>query len=209
MRKFTTLAAVAVAVTAMPIGSSAQEHTAATPTPTPTATATPAPPPTYWERNGCSQGVKQAKYRRALRRVYRFTDAGGNYRAARVTKKARERLERRRKCAYSKKARSNMRRATKERAKSWRFHRKIDRLTPFGEWAIPAYIVMCESGGNYRAWNQSGSDASGAYQFLGSSWRAWGGGRYASAAAYAPPWAQHIVAARYYRAAGTSPWECA
>ena len=34
----------------------------------------------------------------------------------------------------------------------------------YGEWAIPAYIVMCESGGHWNAYNQSG--ASGPYQIM-------------------------------------------
>src|ERR687898_656867 len=43
-----------------------------------------------------------------------------------------------------------------------------------GPYAIPTYIVMCESGGNYRALNPS-SGAGGAYQILPSTWRAYGG----------------------------------
>ena len=43
-----------------------------------------------------------------------------------------------------------------------------------GPYAIPTYIVICESGGNYRALNPS-SVAGGAYQILPSTWRAYGG----------------------------------
>lgn len=37
-------------------------------------------------------------------------------------------------------------------------------LTPYNGWAIPEYIVMCESGGDWEAWNPSG--AAGAYQLM-------------------------------------------
>ena len=43
-----------------------------------------------------------------------------------------------------------------------------------GPYSIPAYIVMCESGGNYGAVNPS-SGAGGAYQILPSTWDLYGG----------------------------------
>ena len=43
-----------------------------------------------------------------------------------------------------------------------------------GPYSIPAYIVMCESGGNYGALNPS-SGAGGAYQILPSTWELYGG----------------------------------
>ena len=43
-----------------------------------------------------------------------------------------------------------------------------------GPYSIPAYIVMCESGGNYSAVNPS-SGAGGAYQILPSTWELYGG----------------------------------
>ena len=46
--------------------------------------------------------------------------------------------------------------------------------TGTGDWAIPAGIVMCESGGNYGALNSS-SGAGGAYQILPSTWALYGG----------------------------------
>jgi hypothetical protein len=172
-------------------------------------TATLDPDREHWRKHGCKRPVHGNQHRRVLRHVYRYTHRGGDYRAARVTRSDRHRLLRLRECAPTREGHYRRLRRVVARKRTWAFHQRIDRVTPFGEWAIPSYIVMCESGGNYRAWNQGGSDASGAYQFLGSSWRAWGGGRYASAAAHAAPWAQHLVAARYYRAAGTGPWECA
>jgi peptidoglycan hydrolase CwlO-like protein len=43
-----------------------------------------------------------------------------------------------------------------------------------GPYAIPTYIVMCESGGDYGAVNPS-SGAGGAYQILPSTWELYGG----------------------------------
>lgn len=102
-----------------------------------------------------------------------------------------------------------MRGAYEHRSALNRFYRDVDEATPFGEWSIPAYIVYCESKYSYTVLNGQGSDASGAYQFLGSTWRANGGGVYASEARYAPPYAQHLIAARLYRSAGSGPWSCA
>lgn len=44
------------------------------------------------------------------------------------------------------------------------------RFTPHGHWAIPSYIVMCESHGNPRDVNPA-SGAGGAYQDLPSTWQ--------------------------------------
>jgi peptidoglycan hydrolase CwlO-like protein len=74
-----------------------------------------------------------------------------------------------------------------------------------GPYAIPTYIVMCESGGNYRALNPS-SGAGGAYQILPSTWRAYGG---QSLPHQAPPAEQDRIAAMIWRDSGPSPWSCA
>jgi peptidoglycan hydrolase CwlO-like protein len=74
-----------------------------------------------------------------------------------------------------------------------------------GPYAIPTYIVMCESGGNYRALNPS-SGAGGAYQILPSTWRAYGG---QGLPHQAPPAEQDRVAAMIWRDSGPSPWSCA
>lgn len=72
-----------------------------------------------------------------------------------------------------------------------------------GPFAIPTYIVMCESGGNYLAENAS-SSASGAYQILDSTWAGFGG---YSHAAYAPPAVQDEKAAQLWAGgAGASHW---
>ena len=72
-------------------------------------------------------------------------------------------------------------------------------------YTIPASIVMCESGGNYRAVNPS-SGAGGAYQILPSTWAAYGG---TGLPQDAPPAEQDAIAAKIYAAGGASQWSCA
>ena len=75
-----------------------------------------------------------------------------------------------------------------------------------GPYAIPTYIVMCESGGNYRALNRS-SMAGGAYQIIPSTWKAYGGeGRYAHLASKAE---QDRIAALIWKHDGPGAWSCA
>jgi peptidoglycan hydrolase CwlO-like protein len=74
-----------------------------------------------------------------------------------------------------------------------------------GPYSIPTYIVMCESGGNYHALNQS-SGAGGAYQILPSTWRAYGG---QGAPQDAPKAEQDRIAAEIWRDSGPSAWACA
>ena len=74
-----------------------------------------------------------------------------------------------------------------------------------GPYAIPTDIVMCESGGNYRALNPS-SGAGGAYQILPSTWRAYGG---QGLPHQASPVEQDRIAAMIWRESGPSPWSCA
>src|SRR5262245_41752335 len=73
-----------------------------------------------------------------------------------------------------------------------------------GPYAIPTYIVMCESGGNYQAFNPS-SGAGGAYQILPSTWRAYGG---QGAPQEASKSEQDRIAAMIWRDSGPSAWAC-
>jgi hypothetical protein len=66
-------------------------------------------------------------------------------------------------------------------------------------------IIACESGGNPAAQNPR-STASGLFQFLDSSWAAYGGLRYASRAKYATPAQQYAVANAAYARSGLTPW---
>ncbi len=78
--------------------------------------------------------------------------------------------------------------------------------TPYGPWAIPAAIVMCESGGQNLPPNSAG--ASGYYQIIPSTWALFGG---TGPAAYlAPKSEQDAVASRIWDGgAGASNWVCA
>lgn len=66
-------------------------------------------------------------------------------------------------------------------------------------------IIKCESGGNYQAKNKS-STASGAFQIINGTWKAYGGLQFAPTARQATPAQQQIVADRIYAASGTAPW---
>lgn len=75
----------------------------------------------------------------------------------------------------------------------------------FGDWAIPEAIVMCESGGNFKALNPA-SGAGGAYQILPSTWKAYGG---KGLPHQASPAEQHAIAAQIWADSGPSAWVCA
>lgn len=73
-----------------------------------------------------------------------------------------------------------------------------------GPYSIPAYIVMCESGGNYGAVNPS-SGAGGAYQILPSTWELYGG---QGEPQNAPKAEQDRIAAEIWADSGPSAWVC-
>lgn len=76
----------------------------------------------------------------------------------------------------------------------------------YGSWAIPAAIVMCESGGQNLPPNSAG--ASGYYQFLPSTWQGEGGDT--PAAYLAPKSEQDRLAAKLWNGGqGASNWDCA
>lgn len=68
---------------------------------------------------------------------------------------------------------------------------------------VASRIKKCESGGRYDAVNKSGSSASGAYQYLDSSWAGYGG--YARAKD-APPAVQDAKFQADLARSGTRPW---
>jgi peptidoglycan hydrolase CwlO-like protein len=74
-----------------------------------------------------------------------------------------------------------------------------------GPYAIPTYIVLCESGGNYSALNPS-SGAGGAYQILPSTWAAYGGQGEPQNGSKAE---QDRIAAAIWADSGPSAWACA
>jgi peptidoglycan hydrolase CwlO-like protein len=73
-----------------------------------------------------------------------------------------------------------------------------------GPYSIPAYIVMCESGGDYGAVNPS-SGAGGAYQILPSTWKLYGG---KGAPQDAPKEEQDRIAAEIWADSGGGAWAC-
>jgi septal ring factor EnvC (AmiA/AmiB activator) len=74
-----------------------------------------------------------------------------------------------------------------------------------GGWVIPGAIVACESGGQNLTPNSAG--ASGYYQIIPSTWRAFGG---TGPAAYLASKAeQDKVASRIWSGAGPQAWTCA
>jgi septal ring factor EnvC (AmiA/AmiB activator) len=73
-----------------------------------------------------------------------------------------------------------------------------------GPYAIPAYIVMCESGGNYSAVNSS-SGAGGAYQVLPSTWQLYGGQGEPQSA---PKAEQDQIAGEIWADSGPGAWVC-
>jgi septal ring factor EnvC (AmiA/AmiB activator) len=73
-----------------------------------------------------------------------------------------------------------------------------------GPYAIPTYIVMCESGGNYSALNPS-SGAGGAYQILPSTWELYGGSGAPHEASKAE---QDRIAGEIWADSGPSAWVC-
>lgn len=74
-------------------------------------------------------------------------------------------------------------------------------------WALPAYIVDCESGGDYTP--DAGLTFGGAYGLLVETWLQWGGGTYASAANLAAPRQQDRIAHQVWLDVGPSGWACA
>lgn len=124
------------------------------------------------------------------------------YKRPSVGKAAKQRLRRMRGCAASVKAQRKMRKF-EAKAKV----RKANRPAAF---TIPTAIVMCESGGNWKAVNTSNPNRpAGAYQIITSTWLGYGGGRFAPTADAATPYEQGVVAARIYAGgAGRSHWAC-
>lgn len=77
-------------------------------------------------------------------------------------------------------------------------------------YVLPYRVVMCESGGDWRAVNHSNPNRpAGAYQIITSTWLGHGGGAFAPTADQATPEEQNIVARRIWRGgAGAGQWEC-
>lgn len=206
-RSYTRLAVIAIAVIVVLLAITAvvnAQESAPAPAPSPTPTATPAPKPkplARWQKNGCDSYVKVSTYRKSLKRKMRYRIVNGDFRAHRYRSKNSRKLGELRECARTNKTRKSMLKIHHRRKKQWRWVAYIDRITPYGKWAIPPYIVMCESGGAWSAYNPSG--ASGPYQLLG-----WGAPMPANTTARQAT--HHRIAARLWAGGrGASHWVCA
>jgi len=73
-------------------------------------------------------------------------------------------------------------------------------------WAIPEYIVICESKGVNLPPNSAG--ASGYYQIIPGTWSSHGGLKYASEAYLATKAQQGIIARKIWNEGGPSEWVC-
>lgn len=153
----TLTAAVTVAMFVLPTSiSGAQDAPPSQPLPPETAALTPPPP-------ACASAKE---HRAMIRRALRFSAVGGDFHA-RLHRRAFREAEVMRDCArehFPARYRRE-RRAFRERKRSFRFYRRIDRLTVYGKWAQPPAVVYCESKGSWNAANPSG--AIGPYQLLG------------------------------------------
>lgn len=92
---------------------------------------------------------------------------------------------------------------------------RLDAATPYGKWAIPGYIVACESGGDFRAYNSGyepngpGSGPGGAYQIIWQTWNAYAPRRFVDHAQDASRLEQHLIAGMIWDDVGASAWDCA
>lgn len=149
----------------------------------------------------CTHVYSVRDYRAYASRVYRRTS---------VSKAAHEKLAAMHVCQHGYRGRVAVGRFHASYKSERTIRRQTDAVTPFGAWAIPAYIVMCESHGSFTVVNTSNPNRpAGAYQIITGTWQGFGGGAWAQTADAAPPLAQHIVAGRIWRAHGSAPWACA
>lgn len=80
-------------------------------------------------------------------------------------------------------------------------------VTPYGVWAIPAAIVMCESHGQNLPPN--GAGASGYYQIIPSTWASYGGKAFAPEAYLSSKYGQDVIASRIWdHGNGAGQWVC-
>lgn len=96
------------------------------------------------------------------------------YKREKISRLAHRKLRYMAKCQHSAWGRQQARKVHDRLIARRRDRQRQEACTPFGEWAIPGYIVMRESRGR-NVPNQQGSDASGFYQILRSTWLNAGG----------------------------------
>jgi len=100
-----------------------------------------------------------------------------------------------------------LRHRLKRKLEQRQYEAQIARLTPYPgpngtRWAIPYYVVECESHGDWGAYNAS-SGATGPYQMLPSTY-----GSVCETCDWSQP-DQHLAAGRVWARSGGSEWACA
>lgn len=97
-----------------------------------------------------------------------------------------------------------------KKVEKWNLNkRQLAQIAKAKRWAATPKsrsVIRCESGFDY---NMVDGPYKGAWQFLDSTWRGAGGGRYASAANKAPKFAQDHIAWKLHQRSGWGPWSCA
>ncbi len=89
--------------------------------------------------------------------------------------------------------------------KNWEL-KQIKKAQRWAKTSKSRSVIRCESGFDYKMVD---GPYKGAWQFLDSTWRGAGGGRYAPAANRAPKFAQNHIAWKLYQRSGWGPWSCA
>lgn len=148
------------------------------------------------------------EFKPLARRIYRHK---GWRRDDPLTNKKRFLMKRMKKCAQNPLSRKRMRHLQARSARAWyrwkiaeeETYENTPEVGPGGtHWAIPWYIVSCESGGDYGAINTS-SGARGAYQMMPSTY-----GEYCVRCDWSKA-DQDRAARALYEAKGSGPWSCA
>lgn len=148
----------------------------------------------------CSKRFDKDAFRGYALRIYRHRDS-----PLRADQKRRIRLMRR--CMNTDRGSAWAWRKKAEWRREFRARLRAQRLTPYAgpggtRWAIPWYIVACESGGSWGAYNPSG--AAGPYQIMPMWGRPWPANTASARLAH------HRIAARIWAGgSGASNWACA
>ena len=96
------------------------------------------------------------------------------------------------------------------KVKKWNLRKhEVRQIAKAKRWAATSKsrsVIRCESGFDYKMID---GPYKGAWQFLDSTWRGAGGGRYAPSANRAPRFAQDHIAWKLHQRSGWGPWSCA
>jgi hypothetical protein len=161
-------AASVIAASVLALAPSAgSQDPSAPPQATPEPAAEAAPPPTYWQRQGCERKITRGQYRKAQRRVFRYSVVDGHFNARQPREAARKRLARKRQCSGSREEHRHRRKMFAKHKRQFRWVLRIDLLTVAGDYVVSDAVIGCEGGrGGWNVYNTSGSGAAGPYQLM-------------------------------------------